>query len=459
MTEYSVAKFSTCLCPVTEYSVGRVALFLTNATHNKTCGVSYHRNPRLPLWIGTNDIAVMLYGNYKPVLWKSDPLRFSGLPPHVEKNGWQRGHRCAVFHVYSLIKCLYVRLCLWRACHPYFLLLFSWSGKCNDVIQKSMFCESCPISVGNFKQFVLPENENILFQLCSACRQMNKVYKKYNFCKPNLNMTGATHFWLFSIEILKFPWQWWLHQHWAVLAVNKQVKIGQCSCMMDEVKCGLCSHVAWPALGEGWGGGMPVREGYSQAWLLCTVAWPALLLGNVVDVSVLSSHIWLSGQCLCWAAFLTWHNRLSCGLLTQLEAWFCVTVILSSVFKIFPSYCYQTLGRETSISLPIDSGNCCGLLKFWLYFKILFAFEKKRSRSICFIEFCCGNGFTPKRNSQRHSLCLHCSLCSCLCACHSVWENINSTQFSFPYVHFLWVCKHVCNSFSFDPYPILHTIC
>ena len=132
---------------------------------------------------------------------------------------------------------------------------------------------------------------------------------------------------------------------------------------------------------------------------------------------------------------------------------------VACLHKVFPSYCYQTLGRETSISLPIDSGNCSGLLKFWLYFKILFAFQKKRSRSICFIEFCCGNGFTPKCNSQRHSLCLHCSLCSCLCACHYVWENINSTQFSFPYGNFLCVCKHVCNSFSFYPYPILHTIC
>jgi len=31
---------------------------------------------------------------------------------------------CTVFHVYSLIKCLYVRLCLWSVCHPYFLFLF-----------------------------------------------------------------------------------------------------------------------------------------------------------------------------------------------------------------------------------------------------------------------------------------------------------------------------------------------
>ena len=50
---------------------------------------------------------------------------------------------------------------------------------------------------------------------------MNKVYKKYNFCITSLNMTGAKHFWLFSIENLKFPWQWWLHQHWAVLAVKR----------------------------------------------------------------------------------------------------------------------------------------------------------------------------------------------------------------------------------------------
>ena len=34
---------------------------------------------------------------------------------------------CTVFHVYSLMKCLYVRLCLWSVWHPSFLLLF-WAG-------------------------------------------------------------------------------------------------------------------------------------------------------------------------------------------------------------------------------------------------------------------------------------------------------------------------------------------
>ena len=29
-------------------------------------------------------------------------------------------------------------------------------------------------------------------KLCSSCRQMNKVYQKYNFCIPSLKMTGAT---------------------------------------------------------------------------------------------------------------------------------------------------------------------------------------------------------------------------------------------------------------------------
>ena len=46
-----------------------------------------------------------------------------------------------VFHVYSLIKCLYIRLCLWSVCRPSFLLLFSCSGKCNDVNQKCMCCK------------------------------------------------------------------------------------------------------------------------------------------------------------------------------------------------------------------------------------------------------------------------------------------------------------------------------
>ena len=50
---------------------------------------------------------------------------------------------------------------------------------------------------------------------------MNKVYKKYTFCILSLNMTGATIFLLFPTENLKFPWQWWLHIHWAVLAVNR----------------------------------------------------------------------------------------------------------------------------------------------------------------------------------------------------------------------------------------------
>ena len=127
--------------------------------------------------------------------------------------------------------------------------------------------------------------------------------------------------------------------HWAIPA-PKQVKIGQCSCMMDEVKCGLCSHVAWPTLG---GQGMPLRDRYSQAWLLCTVAWPALLLGNMVDVSVLSSHIWLSGQCLCWAAFLTGHNRLSCGLLTQGLSLLLLSDFRKRDFYLFAHWLWQLL--------------------------------------------------------------------------------------------------------------------
>ena len=161
----------------------------------------------------------MLYGNYKPVLWKSDPLRFSGLPPQIGKNGWWRCCHCAY--------CLFtnkmsVRLCPWSVCHPYFLLLFA-----HDVNQKSMCHKSCQISVGNFNFYIKnPQKPTwkwklLVSKFCSSCRQMNKVYKKYNFCILSLNMTGATIFLLFPTENLKFPWQWWLHIHWAALAVNR----------------------------------------------------------------------------------------------------------------------------------------------------------------------------------------------------------------------------------------------
>ena len=141
------------------------------------------------------------------------------------------------------------------------MLLFSGSGKCNDVNQKSMFCESCPISVGNFKHFFFKTWtwKHFVSKLCSAYRQMNKVYKKYNFCIPSLNMTGATHFWLFSIEILRFPWQWWLHKLWAVLAVNKQVM------MMSW--CLMSSDVIWHIRDKLWP--MPKHGSIKSTYVRC----------------------------------------------------------------------------------------------------------------------------------------------------------------------------------------------
>ena len=40
--------------------------------------------------------------------------------------------------------------------------------------------------------------KHFVSKLCSSCRQMNKVYKKYNFCILSLNMTGATIFFIVS---------------------------------------------------------------------------------------------------------------------------------------------------------------------------------------------------------------------------------------------------------------------
>ena len=103
---------------------------LANATPNNACGVSYNRRPQA---FPYKQVPVTLQWHYKPVLWKSVPLRFSGLPPQVEKNGWRWS--C----VYSF-SCLFTnKMSLWSVCH--FLLLFA------PVLM--MCCESCQISVGN----------------------------------------------------------------------------------------------------------------------------------------------------------------------------------------------------------------------------------------------------------------------------------------------------------------------
>lgn len=64
---------------------------------------------------------------------------------------------------------------------------------------------SCQIWVGNFKlyfyfYYFYWKWKQFVSKLCSSCRQMNKVYQKYNFCITSLNVAGATIFWLFSIE-------------------------------------------------------------------------------------------------------------------------------------------------------------------------------------------------------------------------------------------------------------------
>ena len=104
------------------------------------------------------------------------------------------------------------------------LLLFWWSGKCNDVNQKSMCHESCQISVGNLKQFffLYLKMKTFCLKLCSSCRQMNKVYpQNTTFVYLAWTWQAWQFLLLFSTENLTLPWQWWLHQHWAVLAVNR----------------------------------------------------------------------------------------------------------------------------------------------------------------------------------------------------------------------------------------------
>ena len=163
-----------------------------------------------------------VYGNYKPVLWKSDPLRFSGLPPHVEKNGWRRSCQCAY-----CFSCLFTNKVWWSVWPLFSSPVCSCSHDLANAVRSTktgMCLESCQVSVGNIKQLLLslPENENILFQnYAHLVDKWIKFCKKYNFCITSWNMTGAEHFWLFSIENLKFPWQWWLHQHWAALAVKR----------------------------------------------------------------------------------------------------------------------------------------------------------------------------------------------------------------------------------------------
>ena len=72
---------------------------LAKATPNKACGVSYHRRPQA---FPCKQVPVMLQWHYKPVLWKSAPLRFSGLPSHVEKNGCAYSFSCLFTNKMSL---------------------------------------------------------------------------------------------------------------------------------------------------------------------------------------------------------------------------------------------------------------------------------------------------------------------------------------------------------------------
>ena len=127
MTEYSITKFSMRQCPVTEYFVGLVPLFLANTTPNKVCGVSYHRKPQafpynqVPMTLQWCCMEVI-----SPCFERVTPLGFLACHHAWRKMADGRAATVrTVFYVYSLIKCLCVRLCLWSVCHPYFLLLFA----------------------------------------------------------------------------------------------------------------------------------------------------------------------------------------------------------------------------------------------------------------------------------------------------------------------------------------------
>ena len=75
------------------------------------------------------------------------------------------------------------------------------------------------------KKHFLPENKNILLQnYAHLVNKWIKLTNKYNFCIPSWTMTPVLQSvrvsQLFSTENLKCCWQRWLHQQWAVLAVN-----------------------------------------------------------------------------------------------------------------------------------------------------------------------------------------------------------------------------------------------
>ena len=116
------------------------------------------------------------------------------------------------------------------------LLLFSWSGKCN-VNQKSMCRKS-----GNFSFFIYIfltwKWKHFVSKLCSSSRQMNKAsfffffflnttfvypleHDRHYSCGFFLGWVGGGV--IFHWKPLKFPWQWWLHKHSAVLAVNRLI--------------------------------------------------------------------------------------------------------------------------------------------------------------------------------------------------------------------------------------------
>ena len=107
--EYSIAKFSTGQCPVMEYSVCRVSLFLANATPSKTCGVSYqyHRKPQaFPYKL----VPMMLHLQWccmeiiSLCFERVTPLGF--LACHHKSEKMADGGAATVRTVYSLIKCL-----------------------------------------------------------------------------------------------------------------------------------------------------------------------------------------------------------------------------------------------------------------------------------------------------------------------------------------------------------------
>ena len=82
--------------------------------------------PGFPLRTGKNDVAVTFHGNYKPMLWKSDPLRFTGLPPHVEKKRKSLTVElplCVPFLMFIHWSNVSMSDCLWSVCYPYSLLL------------------------------------------------------------------------------------------------------------------------------------------------------------------------------------------------------------------------------------------------------------------------------------------------------------------------------------------------